>query len=277
VTRREISPAMMGSVALHAAVAAALLISWRHPRDLKIGAVVPVTLVSDAPAAELSPAIEAPAAQTAQVAEPTPTAPPEPVPPAPQPTPQPPTPAKAAPTPTPTPAKTAPLKPAPTPKPSPTPAKTPPAKPAAPAKAEKSLDLDALAASVSRMAKPSSAAKGTPRPETALQARTGAGGAAVASALNGLADELQRRWNPNCAVADAREVVVAVTFTLNSGGGVVGDVRGQLSQGAQTPAARTAADRAVSAVYAAAPFRSLPREVYGQPIRVNFDARKACS
>lgn len=257
MTRREISPAMMGSVALHVAVAAALLISWRHPRDLKIGAVVPVTLVSDAPAAELSPALEAPQAQTAQVAEPTP-APPEPVPPAPQPTPQ---------------------VPAARPSPSPTPAKAAAAKPAAttPAKAEKRLDLDALAASVSKMAKPTSGAKGTPRPETAPQARTGAGSAAIAAALSGLADELQRRWNPNCAVADARQVVVAVTFTLNSGGGVVGDVRGQLAQGAQTPAAYTAADRAVSAVYAAAPFRSLPREVYGQPIRVNFDARKACS
>jgi len=252
---------MMGSAALHLAVAAALLISWRHPRDLKIGAVVPVTIVSDAPAAELSPAIQAPETQTAQVAEPVPAAPPEPLPPAPQPTPQPPTPQ---------------ARPAPAPTPAPTAAKTPAPKPA-PAKAEKSLDLDALAASVSKMAKPSSGAKGTPRPETAVQARTGAGSAAVSAALNGLADELQRRWNPNCAVADARQVVVAVTFTLNSGGGVIGQVRGQLAQGAQTPAASTAADRAVSAVYAAAPFRSLPREVYGQPIRVNFDARKACS
>ena len=39
----------------------------------------------------------------------------------------------------------------------------------------------------------------------------------------------------------------------------------------------TAADRAISAVYAAAPFRTLPREFYGEPIRVNFDASKACS
>ena len=37
------------------------------------------------------------------------------------------------------------------------------------------------------------------------------------------------------------------------------------------------ADRAVSAVYAASPFRTLPREFYGQPIRVNFDASKACT
>jgi outer membrane biosynthesis protein TonB len=249
----------MGSVALHAAVAAALLISWRHPRDLKIGSVVPVTIVSDAPAGDLSPAIQAPETQTAQVAEPIPAAPPEPLPPTPQPTPQPPTPQ---------------ARPAAAAKPTPTPAK--PAAPSpAPAKAERTFDLDALAASVSKMARPASGPKGTLRPQTAPQ--SGAGSAAAAAALSGLADELQRRWNPNCAVADARQVVVAVTFTLNSGGGVLGEVRGQLVQGAQTPAALTAADRAVSAVYAAAPFRSLPREVYGQPIRVNFDARKACS
>src|SRR6185295_20266751 len=99
---------MMGSAALHLAVAAALLISWRHPRDLKIGAVVPVTIVSDAPAAELSPALAAPETQTAQVAEPVPTAPPQALPPTPQPTPQPPTPQ---------------ARPAPAPKPAPTPAK----------------------------------------------------------------------------------------------------------------------------------------------------------
>jgi outer membrane biosynthesis protein TonB len=242
----------MGSLALHLAVAAAFLISWRHARDIKIGAVVPVTLVSDAPPAELSPAIQAPEAQTAQVDEPTPSAPLE----------------AAAPAPQPAPPKAAAL----TPKPQ---AKTP-------AKPEKSLDLDALAASVSKMAKPaaakpSSAAKGASRPETAVQARTGAGSAAATAALSGLAEELQRRWNPNCAVADAREVVVAVTFTLNSGGGVSGEPRAQLAQGAQNAGARAAADRAVSAVYAAAPFRSLPREIYGQPIRVNFDAKKACS
>jgi len=257
VNRREISPALMGSAALHLAVAAALLISWRHPRDLKIGAVVPVTIVSDAPAAELSPASEAPQDQAAQVEEPVPTAPPQPVPPAPQPTPPAPNPSPSA-------------------KPAPAPAKTTAPQPT-PAKAEKRLDLDALAASVSKIARPASGAKGATRAATAPQARTGAGEAAVSAALNGLADELQRRWNPNCAVADARQVVVAVTFTLNSGGGVVGAVRGQLTQGAQTPAANTAADRAISAVYAAAPFRSLPQEVYGQPIRVNFDARKACS
>jgi outer membrane biosynthesis protein TonB len=240
VTRREVSPAFLGSVLLHMGVAAALMITWPFARDLKLGAVVPVNLVSNAPPADLSAAVEAPEPQTAQAEAPAPE--PEPAP------------------------ETAPAAPAPTPKPAPRP--------------EKSLDLDALAASLTKTAKtgakPASAPRGPSRAETAPQARAAQGTAAAAAALTGLTEELQRRWNPNCDVAEARAVLVQVTFTLDAGGGVSGEVRPAI-RGPQTPAARTAADRAVSAVYAAAPFRTLPHQFYGQPIRVNFDASKACS
>lgn len=254
--RREISPALMGSAALHAAVAAALLISWGHPRDLKIGTVVPVTIVSNAPAAELSPAIEASEPQTAQAEQPTPQAPPQPVPPAPTPA------------------------PAPTPKPAPAPQKAAPAKPQ-PTKAEKSLDLDALAASVSKMAKPSgskasSAAKGPSRAETAAQARTGQGSAASAAALNGLVEDLQRRWNPNCDVQGGRDVTVRATFQVGASGQLASEVATQ-ANGPSPPVTAAAAVRAASAVQAAAPFRNLPREFYGQRISVIFNAREACS
>ena len=57
---------------------------------------------------------------------------------------------------------------------------------------------------------------------------------------------------------------------------VIGDVAAQI-QGARTPVAQAAADRAVRAVYAAAPFRTLPREFYGERIAVKFNAREACS
>ncbi|WP_372782573.1 energy transducer TonB [Phenylobacterium sp.] len=262
--RREIQPAMLGSVLLHATVAIALLISWNFARDLKVGSVVPVTIVSKAPAADVRKAEQAPVEQTALADEPVPQAPLESTPPAPQPKPAP---------------------PPPTPKPTPTPAKPIPApapvKPAPPAKPEKSLDLDALSASISKMQKPatpkpSSAAKGPARPETALQARPALGAAASAAALSGLADELQRRWNPNCDVEGGRDVQVKVYFTIGAGAQVVGDVTTEI-QTAHTPVARTAAERAVRAVYAAAPFRDLPREFYGQKIKVNFDAQKACS
>jgi protein TonB len=255
---------MLGSALLHATVAVALLISWNFSRDLKVGSVVPVTIVSSAPAAEPKPAEQAPVEQQAQTDEPVPEAPPQPAPPIPQPKPTPP-----PPTPKPVPK----AEPPPKPIPSPTP------KAQAPTKPEKSLDLDALSASISSLskpAKPSSAPKGPTQAQTAPVARQTLGTAAATAAMSGLSDELTRRWNPNCEVEGGRDVQVQVAFTIGQGGQVVGDVSSQI-KGAVTPVARTAAERAVSAVYAAAPFRNLPREFYGEKIKVNFNAREACS
>lgn len=253
--RVEVSPATLGSIALHGAVALALMISWGS-RDLKVGAVVPVTIVSRAPATEIKPAEQGPQVQEAATEAPTPEAPPEPAPP------PPPTPTPKAEKP---PEKTAPAPAKPQPKP-----------------AEKGLDLDALAASLTRPARnapqrPSSAARGPTRAETAPVARQTTGTTlASGAALQGLADELQRRWNPNCDVEGGRDVVVKVNFQLGVGGQVVGDVTSQI-QGARTPVAQAAADRAARAVYAAAPFRGLPRDLYGERIAVNFNAREACA
>jgi len=262
VRRTEVNPAFVGSLALHALVLAALLISWRFTHELNIGSAVPVTIVANADVSDLRAAEQAPQAQTAQTEAPQPQAPPQAAPP-PQPEPTP-----------------APAPPKPAPKPAPAPA---PTKAEKPAKPEKSLDLDALAASLSRSAshapaKPSSAAKGAARPETAQQARAavGAGQGLSAAALNGLVAELQRRWNPNCEVQGGRDVVVAVTFQLDAGGGVVGQVGSQIVRG-QGAVAQVGATRAVSAVYAAAPFRNLPRDLYGQRVKVNFIAQDACS
>ena len=260
MNRREISPALMGSVLLHATVAALFLISWNFTRDLKVGSAVPVTIVSSAPSADIRPAVEAPEPQTAQTDEPVPEAPLESAAPEPQPAPTPPTPAPKA---------TKPVEKLPAPKPAP------------PVKPEKGLDLDALSASVSKMVKPastkpSSAAKGPARPESALLARQTVGTGVSAAALTGLTDELQRRWNPNCDVEGGRDVQVRVAFVIGAGGQVVGDVTSQI-RGAQNAVSQAAADRAVRAVYAASPFRNLPREFYGDKIAVNFNAREACS
>jgi outer membrane biosynthesis protein TonB len=255
----------MGSVALHVAVAAALLISWRFERNLKFGSAVPVTIVTDAPTQDVPAAVEAPETQTAQAEQPAPQAPPEPTPPTPQPAPEPPQPRPAA-------AKPAPPKPAPKPQPTP--------KAEAKPKPEKSLDLDALAATLSKMtrtsgAKASSAPRGPARAATAPQASKGLSQGGQA-ALEGLVSDLERRWNPNCEVEGGRDVVVRVSFSLSSTGQLVGDVGSQIAS-SQTPAAKVGEERAVRAVYAAAPFKSLPRELYGQKIIVNFDAKRACS
>ena len=102
------------------------------------------------------------------------------------------------------------------------------------------------------------------------------GTAEQAAAFSGLTQELQRRWNPNCDVEGGRDVLVRVTFTIGAGGQVVGDVASQI-RSAQTPVSQAAAQRAVRAVYAASPFRSLPREFYGERVAVNFNAREACT
>lgn len=251
MTRQALSPAMIGSGLLHATVAALLMVSWNLTRDLKVGAIVPVTLVANAPAADPRSAEQAHAEQAAQTAEPVPDAPLQ---------------------------STAP--PAPTPKPAPVVAKPVPApapvKPALAAKPPKALDLDALSTSVSKMVRPSSAAKGPARPETSAVARPALGASLSTAAMSGLTEELQRRWNPNCDVEGGKEVQVRVSFVIGAGGQVVGDVASQI-KGAQNAVAQAAAERAVRAVYAAAPFRALPREFYGDRIAVNFNAREACS
>ena len=258
MTRKEISPALMGSVLLHATVAVMFLISWNFARDLKVGTVVPVTIVSNAPSTDIRPAVQAPEDQTAQADQPVPDAPRESAAPEPEPVPTPPAPTPKAPKPV---------------------EKVPAVKPAPPVKPEKSLDLDALSASVSKMVKPtkpSSAAKGPARPETATVARTTVGEGVSGAALTGLIDELQRRWNPNCDVEGGRDVQVRVAFVIGAGGQVVGNVAPQI-KGAQNAVSQAAAERAVRAVYAAAPFRNLPPQYYGDKIAVTFNAREACS
>jgi len=261
--RIEVSPAALGSLGLHVAVAAAFMISWGQ-RDLKVGSVVPVNIVSSAPSSDTRPAEQAPETQEAATETPVAEAPPEPAPPPPQPAPPPPPP------------------PTPAPKAAPKPAeKAPPAK--APARpAEKSLDLDALSASLTRPARnapqrPSAAPKGATQAETAPVARQTAGtGLAAGLAVQGLQEDLQRRWNPNCDVVGGRDVLVRVVFRLRVGGQVIGDVKHEV-RSAPGPVAQAGAERAVRAVYAAAPFRGLPREFYGDAIAVNFNAREACN
>lgn len=273
--RQDLSPALIASAVLHATVAILLMIQWPWARDLRIGTVVPVKIVTNAPSTDLRPAIEAPTEQTALTETPVPDAPLEAAPPAPEPTPTPP-----APTPAPPP-KPVPPKPTPTPKAAtPAPKPAPPQKTPPPKTAEKALDFDALLASVSKSkagGRPSSAQKGPSRPETATQARPAAGTGLSASALAGLTEELQRRWNPNCDVEGGRDVRLEVTFGLGSAGQVVGNVTAAGQENSSNAVVKAAAERAIAAVYGASPFRTLPRELYGQRFKVKFDARTACS
>ena len=265
MTRRELSPALVGSVLLHTTVAVLLLVSWNFSHNLKEGSVVPVTIVSRAPDADLRPAEEAPVEQTAQTEEPTPQAPLQSTPPAPEPKPAPP------PKPEPVPKVVKPI-PAPT-----------PVKPAPPAKPEKSLDLDALSASVSKMAKaappkPSSAAKGPARPETAPVARQTVGTGVSALAMSGLVAELRRHWHPNCEVEGARNVNVRVTFTVGAAGQVYpGSANANGSENSANPVVKAAAERAIRSVYEVAALKLITPDFYGQRVTATYPGNEACS
>ncbi len=239
--RVETSPAVIGSLTLHVGVAVAIMVSWGS-HDLHVGSVVPVTLVSNAPVSNPRPAVEAQQEQPALAEEPVPTVPPS--------TSQP----ELAP-------------PAPNPQPAPEPA-------------EKGLNLDALAATIAKAIRSTNAAasatKGPNRAEAAVATRQTTGSGPSGAALSGLASELQRRWNPNCDVEGGSDIQVQVVFILGVGGQVVGEIQSRV-RGPTTSVAQAAAERAVRAVHAASPFRTLPRQFYGERINVNFNAREACA
>ena len=67
-----------------------------------------------------------------------------------------------------------------------------------------------------------------------------------------------------------------VSLTLG-GGGQVGQVNANGAENSPDPVVRAAAERAIRAVYAAAPFTRLPRSLYGQRFDLNFKTSEACS
>lgn len=279
---KKVSPALIGSVALHGAVAALAIfgLPWKSSKPITIGESVPVTIVTNGPT-NVRPAEQAPEEQTAQTPDPTPEATPQPPAPQPAPTPTPAPPPKPAPTPAkPTPpTPTPPPKPAPTPKP--TPAKPQP-KPAPPKKNDNDF-FASLEASIAKTQKATgkptaNAPKGPARAETSVSARPALGAATglSASALGRLQGEVQDRWNPNCEVEGGANVNVRVVFVIGPGGRVVGQPESP-GTSSPDPVVKTASDRAIRALFAASPFAYLPSDLYGQKIALNFNAKQACS
>ena len=124
------------------------------------------------------------------------------------------------------------------------------------------LDLEALAKEVARM--------GGGRPGPAAAAGPSA------AALAGLQDQLQQRWTPNCEVEGGRDVRVRVSFGLAASGALEGPVEAGGLERSDNPTVRAAAERAIRAVYQAAPFTDLAGPT-SRRFAVNFNAREACS
>ncbi|ANF55018.1 hypothetical protein DA69_09820 [Brevundimonas naejangsanensis] len=284
---RRPSPAILGSIALHAGVVALALVSWSSKDELKpLVNSVPVSIVSDIeiaaapadnPQEEPSPddgetaPVETLPEPTPPEPEPTPPAPqpqPRPTPPAPRPTPTPPQ--KKAPTPAPTPRPTPnpPEKKAPTSPPRPTPAppeKKAPATPARPARPVPGLDLDALA--------------GPPRPTqnsgrpAAGQQGAGAAPRATGPQLAALGAQVTPNWNINCDMPGMDDLVIRVTVRLSADGQIIGTPRLQDVQ--NDPTWRAASDAMQRALRATSPF-TVPNGFQAQDVPFRFETKRQC-
>ena len=257
--RFEMSPAALGSVVLHAVVAAAFMISW-SARELESGSVVPVTIVNSAPDADTRPAEQGPD-QEAMTEAPAVEAPPEPAAPPPQP----------APAPTPSKAKPAEKSISPT-----------PTKPAQ--KRDSDLNLDDLYASLTKPARnapqrPSAAQKGPSRAETAATPRdtTGFGRASGTEVSSGLQSEFERNWSIDCSLAITRDTAVRVYFTIGAGGRLTGNPTTEVVGGSSAQAREAAEFRARQAVSRSEPaFAREPRQNWGKRLYADFNARDFC-
>ncbi|WP_338576747.1 hypothetical protein V8J38_14820 [Brevundimonas olei] len=272
---RRPSPAILGSIALHAGVVALAFVSWSSKDEMKpLVNSVPVSIVSDVEiaAAPADNPQEEPSLEDGETApvetppEPTPPEP-EPTPPTPQPQPRPtprPTPAppeKKAPTPRPTPAP--PEKKAPAPRPTP----TPPEK-KAPARPAPGLDLDALAG-------PPRPTQNRGRPATGQQG-TGQASQATGPQITAIFNQVYDNWNVFivCSMPGGNELRIQMDVTLSADGRIT---RGPTLVNPQSSAVyRAAADEATRALRQTAPF-DVPAGFPGGAYRPTFNTERACA
>lgn len=253
---RRPSPAILGSILLHAGVAGLALISWPRSAPPAFVSAVPVSIVSDmtveaAAADNPSETLETEDGATAPVETteaPAPT--PEPTPPPPRPTPPRPTPS-----PTPPPEKARPTPPRP----------NQPQRPA-PRRPEPTLDLDALAGPVRNR-------PNTGRPATGQQGRGSAPQAIGRASLQALAAQITPHWVVNCEMPGADDLTINVRVRLSEQGRVVGAP--QLLQPRNDPTWRAASDSMMRAIRAAAPF-DMPADYDEQDIAFSFRTATMC-
>lgn len=283
---RRPSPAIFGSVALHAGVVALALVSWSSKDEPKpLVNSVPVSIVSDieiaaAPADNPQPEPSPEDGATAPVETP-----PEPVPPEPEPTPPQPAPRPTPPTPRPTPR---PPEKAPPPRPTPTPRPTPPrptpsppekARPTpprpnptpprpAPARPAPGLDLDALAG-------PPRQTPNRGRPATGQQG-SGQASQATGPQITAIFNQVYDNWNVFivCNMPGGNELRIQMDVTLSPDGRIT---RGPTLVNPQSSAVyRSAADEAMRALRQTAPF-DVPTGFPGGAYRPTFNTERACA
>ena len=264
--RTNRSPALFASALGHVLVIASALIAWPFlMKPAELGKVVPVTLVTNGPPADLKAAEKAPEPLPALAPAPTPQAPPQPAP------------ISSAP---------------PTPPAAPAPSKASSAAKAAPIKANAkpdSINWDKLLAEISSTpARPTtqqtSGQPGQVQRRTAPVAQQGQGEDERMSAneVQALGDKLGKLWNPNCQVLGANDTNIKVQIQFTSQGWVV---KKQLVNEAEirasnNPVLVAAADRAMSAIGRGEPYSDVLNPAHYSSWRVlvvNFNAKQVCS
>jgi hypothetical protein len=273
---KKFGPSFIVSLLLHVGLILLAFISLKlTPPPLKV-ASVPVTIISDIPSRQMA---EAPVDELA-VKTPEPIPQPEPVPP--QPTPAPPQP---VPTPIKPAAKPLPTPPTPTPvppdknglkKPEPTPAKKPvPAKPAPKAKPQDDL-LSRLAATPSQAPTRRAPSASTQKTTGASAFGSGPADAGLKTEMNALTQRLNKLWLINCDVPGSQDVKPEIRFTISPSGRVT-DGPTWLNKRSD-PVWQAGANLALAAVNKGQPlaYTDLPEGLYNRPLRITFDASKAC-
>jgi len=239
---------LAGSVALHAAIVAGMLVTWTHTLDIAdlSSPVVPVDLVTIGEKTNIAPMVKQEEQQTPK---------PDEVPPPPQPTPAPPQPEELAPSPL--------AKAVPVPKPQPAPKK-------------EAFDINNI---VALLDKRKAAATAPPGAKIGPQTIKGIGAqnAMTADLKTLLQSEIYRCWSPPVGAPDAKDMVVSFALSLNPDGSV--SQPPQLTANSAAAAAgnayvRAAAEAARRAIYTCAPYR-LPADRYGQwrSVTFTFDPR----
>jgi len=265
--RTNRSPALFASALVHAGVLVCAMIAWPwFSKPMQIGKVVPVTLVTSGPPAELAPAIEAPQPQEAMAPAPLPEAPPEPAPISSAP-PTPPVP-DAAPK-TSVAAKASQAKPT-------------PAKPEPDFLSDLTKRLAVNTQQSSTRATSGQIGQNQQRAAAAASDQKGADDKMSASELGALIDKLGKLWNPNCQVEGAGGFVIRVHVRLTPQGFLAAPPElpdKDKIMGSGNPVLIASAQRALSAVGRGQPYTDVLKPEHftdWHEMILKFDAKNIC-
>lgn len=273
---KKFGPSFLLSILLHVGLVLLVFVGWiSTPKPLKVSSV-PVTVISDMPSRQMA---EAPVDELA-VKTPEPIPQPDPVPPQPTPSPPQPVPApiKPAAKPTPTPPKPTPVPPDKNglKKPEPTPAKKPVPTPAKPKTKAEDDFLTRMASTPSQA--PTRRAPSASTQKTTGQSAVGSGpaDAGLKTEMNALTQRLNKLWLLNCDVPGSRDVAPEIRFTLSPNGRVIDGPTWVNKRG--DPIWQAGANLALAAVNKGQPnaYLDLPAGLYNRPLKIIFDAQKAC-